>query len=304
MPRIITRPFLFSPLTLCISAVASAAKTAVKRKKLFTAVLALSWAFSVTAAERIVVAGGSLTELIYAMGAGERVVGVDETTSYPPETAKLPHIGYWKQLSSEGILSLRPDSVITWQDAGPQIVLDQLRAQKVNVVTLPRVPATLQQMYANIRQLAKTLQVPEQGEALVTQINQRLERVQQNVAAKKAPVKTMFILSAGGSAPQVAGKGSVADAILSLAGAENVATHQQYKSYSAESLIAANPEVIVVTSQMVDGDINRLRSIAGITHTAAWKNQRIITVDQNLILGMGPRIADVVESLHQQLWPQ
>ncbi|MEE3632517.1 heme ABC transporter substrate-binding protein ChuT, partial [Escherichia coli] len=145
---------------------------------------------------------------------------------------------------------------------------------------------------------------PEQGEALVTQINQRLERVQQNVAAKKAPVKAMFILSAGGSAPQVAGKGSVADAILSLAGAENVATHQQYKSYSAESLIAANPEVIVVTSQMVDGDINRLRSIAGITHTAAWKNQRIITVDQNLILGMGPRIADVVESLHQQLWPQ
>ncbi|MED5729000.1 ABC transporter substrate-binding protein, partial [Enterobacter hormaechei] len=79
--------------------------------------------------------------------------------------------------------------VITWQDAGPQIVLDQLRAQKVNVVTLPRVPATLEQMYANIRQLAKTLQVPEQGEALVTQINQRLERVQQNVAAKKAPVK-------------------------------------------------------------------------------------------------------------------
>ena len=290
MPRIITRPFLFSPLTLCISAVVSAAKTMVKRKKLFTALLALSWTFSVTAAERIVVAGGSLTELIYAMGAGKRVVGVDETTSYPPETAKLPHIGYWKQLSSEGILSLRPDSVITWQDAGPQIVLDQLRVQKVNVVTLPRVPATLEQMYANIRQLA--------------QINQRLERVQQNVAAKKAPVKAMFILSAGGSAPQVAGKGSVADAILSLAGAENVATHQQYKSYSAESLIAANPEVIVVTSQMVDGDINRLRSIAGITHTAAWKNQRIITVDQNLILGMGPRIADVVESLHQQLWPQ
>ena len=97
-----------------------------------------------------------------------------------------------KQRSSEGILSLRPDSVITWQDAGPQIVLDQLRAQKVNVVTLPRVPATLEQLYANIRQLAKTLQVPEQGEALVTQINQRLERVQQNVAAKKAPVLSLI----------------------------------------------------------------------------------------------------------------
>ena len=103
--------------------------------------LALACAFSAQAAERIVVAGGSLTELIYAIGAGNRVVGVDETTSYPPQTQALPHIGYWKQLSSEGILSLRPDSFITWQDAGPQLVFDQLRAQKVNVVTLPRVPS-------------------------------------------------------------------------------------------------------------------------------------------------------------------
>ncbi len=129
MPRIITRPFLFSPLTLCISAVASAAKTMVKRKKLFTALLALSWTFSVTAAN-VSWSQRSLTELIYAMGAGKRVVGVDETTSYPPETARLPHIGYWKQLSSEGILSLRPDSVITWQDAGPQIVLEPTAAQE------------------------------------------------------------------------------------------------------------------------------------------------------------------------------
>lgn len=236
------------------------------------------------------------------MGAGERVVGVDETTSYPPETAKLPHIGYWKQLSSEGILSLRPDSVITagcraTNCARPTTSAESQRRHPAACACHPS---------ADVRQhspTGKTLQVPEQGEALVTQISQRPSEYSKTWRPK-APVKAMFILSAGGSAPQVAGKGSVADAILSLAGAENVATHQQYKSYSAESLIAANPEVIVVTSQMVDGDINRLRSIAGITHTAAWKNQRIITVDQNLILGMGPRIADVVESLHQQLWPQ
>lgn len=272
-------------------------------KKLIIGLLSLSCIFNAQSAERLVAAGGSLTELIYAIGAGNYVVGVDETTSYPPETAALPHIGYWKQLSSEGILSLHPDSFITWQDAGPQIVLDQLRAQKVNVVTLPRVPATVEQMYANIHELAKTLRMPEQGDALVKRIHQRLDRVQQSVAAKKAPVKAMFILSAGGSAPQVAGKGSVADAILTLAGAQNVASHAQYKSYSAESLIAANPQVIVVTSQMVDGDLNRLSAIAGITRTAAWKNQRIVTIDQALILGMGPRVADAVEALHQQFWP-
>ncbi|MCS8550122.1 ABC transporter substrate-binding protein [Citrobacter sp. XY323] len=272
-------------------------------KKLMIGLLSLACVFSAQSADRLVAAGGSLSELIYAMGVGNRVVGVDETTSYPSETAALPHIGYWKQLSSEGILSLHPDSFITWQDAGPQIVLDQLRAQKVNVVTLPRVPATVEQMYANIRELAQTLRIPEQGEALVNRLHQRLDRVQHSVAAKNAPVKAMFILSAGGSAPQVAGKGSVADAIMTLAGAQNVATHAQYKSYSAESLIAANPEVIVVTSQMVDGDLARLSAIAGITHTAAWKNQRIVAVDQALILGMGPRVADAVEALHQQFWP-
>ena len=272
-------------------------------KKLLIGLLSLACVFSAQSADRLVVAGGSLSELIYAMGIGNRVVGVDETTSYPPETAALPHIGYWKQLSSEGILSLHPDSFITWQDAGPQIVLDQLRAQKVNVVTLPRVPATVEQMYANIRELAQTLRIPEQGETLIDRIRQRLDRVQHNVAAKNAPVKAMFILSAGGSAPQVAGKGSVADAIMTLAGAQNVATHAQYKSYSAESLIAANPEVLVVTSQMVDGGLARLSTIAGITHTAAWKNQRIVAIDQALILGMGPRVADAVEALHQQFWP-
>lgn len=272
-------------------------------KKIAIGLLALACSLSAQAAERIVVAGGSLVELIYAMDAGNRVVGVDETTSFPPQTEALPHIGYWKQLSSEGILSLRPDSFITWQDAGPQLVFDQLRAQKVNVVTLPRIPATVEQMYANIHTLAKNLGAIEQGNALVNNLRQRLENVARSSASKPAPVKALFILSAGGSAPQVAGKGSVADAIMALAGAQNVAQHSQYRSYSTEALIAANPEVIVVTSQMIEGDINRLSTVAGITRTAAWKNQRIVTLDQALILGMGPRVADAVETLHRQFWP-
>lgn len=272
-------------------------------KKLAIGLLALAAVFSVQAADRIVVAGGSLSELIYALGAGERVVGVDETTSYPPETAALPHIGYWKQLSSEGILSLRPTRFITWQDAGPQLVFDQLRSQHVAVLTLPRVPATVEQMYTNIRTLARELGDEERGTALINSLSQRLEKVAQSSASKPAPVSALFILSAGGSAPQVAGKGSVADAIMTLAGARNVAQHPQYRSYSAEALIAANPEVIIVTSQMVDGDLNRLSTIAGITRTNAWKNQRIVVLDQSLILGMGPRVADAVETLHRQFWP-
>lgn len=273
------------------------------KKIFFVALLALATAFSSQASERLVVAGGSLSELVYALGAGSQVVGVDETTTWPSETETLPHIGPWMQLSSESILSLRPGRFITWQDAGPQLVIEQLQKTKVNVLQLPRVPATVEQMYANIQTLAITLQRQSQGDALVASLRQRLAVIAKSTAPKRHPVKAMFILSAGGSMPQVAGTGSVADTILTMAGAHNIARHHQYQSYSTEAMIAANPEVIVATTQMTQGNPDALKAIPGITHTSAWKNTRIVIIDQALILGMGPRIAEAVELLHHQFWP-
>lgn len=273
------------------------------RKSLFAALLALATASSAVASGRLVVAGGSLSELVYALGAGSQVVGVDETTTWPPETAKLPHTGPWMQLSSESLLSLRPERFITWQDAGPQTVFEQLKKTKVSVLLLPRVPATVEQMFKNIQTLANALDRPQQGEALIASLRQRLEAVAKSSALKPHPVRTMFILSAGGSLPQVAGAGSVADTILKMAGADNIARHRQYQNYSAEALIAANPDVIVATTQMTQGDVNALKAIPGITHTSAWKNKRIVLIDQAVILGMGPRIAEAVEHLHNQFWP-
>lgn len=115
----------------------------------------------------------------------------------------------------------------------------------------------------------------------------------------------MFLLSPGGGVPQIAGTESVAGTILSLAGGQNIASHAEYKTYSGEAIIAANPDVIVVTTQSfaaADGK-KQLGNVAGVTRTAAWKNQRIVEIDQSLILGMGPRIIDAVEFLQQQLYP-
>ena len=252
--------------------------------------------------ERLVVAGGSIVEYIFALGVGEQVVGVDQTTLWPKETAKLPKLGYWKQLSSEGIVSLNPDRFITWQDAGPAVALEQLKKLDVEVMTLPRIPATTTQMYKNINALAESLNVSERGKELVADIQQRLEKVEQSVKSKTQPMSALFILSVGRNAPMIAGQGSVANTILSLAGATNIASHQQYKPFSAEAIIDTNPDVIVVTSQMVKGDLANLANIPGIKLTSAWKSKRIVMIDQSLILGMGPRIADAVELLHGQFW--
>ena len=259
--------------------------------------------------ERWVIAGGSITELVYAMGAGNKVVGVDETTSYPEQTQALPHIGYWKQLSTEGILSLRPSTFVTWDDAEPKMVLRQLAQHNVKVISLPRTPATFELMLKNIRTLAISLDKQKEAETLIGSLQSRLAVINAKNSQIKQKVKVMFFLSPGGGIPQVAGKTSVADAILHLAGGENIATHENYRIYSAEAIIAANPELIVITTQSQKNQTGGLRaseglaSVPGVSMTQAWKNQRIIEIDQSLILGMGPRIVDAVELLHQQFYP-
>lgn len=259
--------------------------------------------------ERWVIAGGSITELVYAIGAGNKVVGVDETTSYPEQTQTLPHIGYWKQLSTEGILSLRPSTFVTWDDAEPKMVLRQLAQHNVKVISLPRIPATFELMLKNIRTLAISLDKQKEAEALIGSLQSRLAVINAKNSQIKQKVKVMFFLSPGGGIPQVAGKTSVADAILHLAGGENIATHENYRIYSAEAIIAANPELIVITTQSQKNQTGGLRaseglaSVPGVSMTQAWKNQRIIEIDQSLILGMGPRIVDAVELLHQQFYP-
>ncbi len=283
-------------------------------KKIVIAVSLLLLPFNLMAkdnnnSERWVIAGGSITELVYAIGAGNKVVGVDETTSYPEQTQALPHIGYWKQLSTEGILSLRPSTFVTWDDAEPKMVLRQLAQHNVKVISLPRTPATFELMLKNIRTLAISLDKQKEAEALIDSLQSRLAEINAKNNQIKQKVKVMFFLSPGGGIPQVAGKTSVADAILHLAGGENIATHENYRIYSAEAIIAANPELIVITTQSQKTQADGLRafeglaSVPGVSMTQAWKNQRIIEIDQSLILGMGPRIVDAVELLHQQFYP-
>lgn len=274
-------------------------------KRLVVALLAGWLCAAAQAQERLVVVGGSLVEIVYALGVGDRVVGVDQTTSYPPQTQALPHVGYWLKLSAEGLLALRPDKLITWQDAEPRSVLEQLRQQRVDIIALPRMPATAEQLLGNIKTLSTALGATEKGQALVNDISQRLAAVSHKAATQPAPVKVLFMLSVGGGSPQIAGSGTVADGVLRLAGGHNVAAHSQYRTYSGEAIIAANPDVIVVTTQSLDGSGGKkqLGNIPGVAQTAAWRNNHIVTIDQALILGMGPRIAQAAEQLYQGFYP-
>lgn len=268
--------------------------------------LTLSGLINISSAnQRIVIAGGSLTEIVYALGEGQQVVGVDKTSTYPSTTQHLPQIGYWKLLNIEGILSLKPTLFIAFNDIEPDNVLTQMHQANVDVLALPRVPGTVELLYQNIEKIAQKLNKQHEGNQLITRIKTQLSQLQDKIKTHPQKTKVLFMMTMGGS-NAIAGKNTTADALITIAGGQNLATHNSYKSYSAESLIAMNPDVILLNSHSIQqlGGMDKLQTIAGITETSAYKNNRIKTIDDSYLFGIGPRVDEVATQLYQIFYPK
>ncbi|WP_392566064.1 ABC transporter substrate-binding protein [Utexia brackfieldae] len=258
----------------------------------------------VVANDRIVTSGGSITEIVYALQAGDRVVGVDMSSTYPPHVKQLPQIGYWKQLSIEGLLSLKPTIFIGWDDSGPAQISEQLKQANIQTLYLKRVPNTLDLLLSNVESIGKAIDQPVEAEQLIAQIKSQVAQTTAQVKQYQHKPTVLFLLSMAG-ATQVAGKNTVVDSIIQLAGGENIAQHANYKNYSAEAFITANPAILIVTTQSLQaiGGLDNLANIPGLTHTQAWQNRRIIAIDQALILGMGPRVGEALTILAAGFYP-
>jgi iron complex transport system substrate-binding protein len=267
--------------------------------------ISLSYHNTLEAQERLVTAGGSITEIVAALGAQNQLVGVDMSSTYPESIKQLPQIGYWKQLNIEGILSLKPTLLMTWQDAEPKLIFQQLTQANVKVLRLQRLPMSLALLKHNIQLIGNALNQDLVATQLINQIDQQLAQTQQSIHSYQIQPKVLFLFNLAG-AIQVAGKNTVADSIITLAGGNNIAEHDNYKNYSAEAFITANPDVVIVTSQALEATdgIDRLATIPGLIHTSAWQNKRIVAIDQALILGMGPRIGEAVIQLVEGFYPQ
>ena len=255
--------------------------------------------------ERIVIAGGALTEIVFTLGAGDQVVGVDSTSQYPKTVRQLPQIGYLKLLNIESILSLNPSLVISFNDTETDNILKQITQAKVNVLALKRVPATIDLLYENINKIAIKLDKQEKGQELINRIKNNLSNIENQIATKPHKTKVLCIMNMGGSI-LIAGKNTTTDALITIAGGENLATHNSVKTYTTESLIAMNPEAIILTTHSINelGGLDKINTIPGISETEAFKNNRIIIIDDSYLFGIGPRVDDAVKILFQGFYPQ
>lgn len=252
---------------------------------------------------RVIAIGGAMTEIVYALGAQQSLVAVDTTSSYPAATAALPKIGYQRTLSAEGLLSLRPDAVLATSEAGPPMVLNQLRAAGVRVEQLSSTHTT-ENVIEKIRLAATVLGRQQQADQLVRNFLHDWRTTTQAVAQYKQQPRVLFILDQSGSASMIAGSDTAADAMIRYAGGINVmAAVKGYKPLTAEAVVGAAPDIIVSTTEGLTaiGGMEQLLQRPGLALTPAGRARRVIAFDTLFLLGFGPRLPQAVRELAQGL---
>lgn len=259
--------------------------------------------------QRWVSAGGALSEWIAELGAQSHLVGVDTTSQHPEALKALPSIGYQRQLSAEGVLSLRPDVLVGTEEMGPPPVLAQIRGAGVRVELFSS-RADLDAVQGNLEHLGQLLGKSEQADRRFAEYRQQLDSLGARIKAARgseAAPGVILLVGHAGAKPMIAGKGTAGDWLLEQAGGRNLATHEGYKNFSVEALAALNPQVVVFADRALTGDAALqalLKENPALAASRAVKEKRLIDLDPTLLVGgLGPRLPESLQRLAQAFYP-
>lgn len=272
-------------------------------KWLVSALVALP-AAAASDGERIVCLGGPVTEIVFALGAGDEVVAVDQSSLYPAAVGDLPQVGYVGALGAEGVLSVRPTRILGSSRMGPPATVNQLRGSGVSMQVIPN-PHSRETLENAVRLIGEALDRQEAAEALWRSIDADLTRATELAQRHPSP-RTVFLLGNAGT-PMAAGKGTQADGLIRLAGAENLFIRQAgYKPVSEEALLESQPDVVLVAVHAPEeGAVDPRQTLRnlGLPHLAADSRLRVEAIDMSRYLSFGPRtgaaVVELVERLHE-----
>jgi len=252
---------------------------------------------------KIVSVGGAVTETLYALGLGDRILAADTTSMFPPAARELPKVGYLRQLSSEGVLAMRPDLILLGEGAGPAAAVSQIRNADLNVVEIatgwtPDDVATL------IQTVGTAAGSGGKATELAATIKTQFDELAGAIPTTDKP-SVLLVLNAGTGPLLGAGKNTAAEAMISMAGGRlALPGFDGYKPLSLEPVLAADPDFILIPSHVVMalGGKAALADIDVIAKTTAGQQGRIIVADSLYVLGFGPRtpqaVADLAELFH------
>jgi iron complex transport system substrate-binding protein len=252
--------------------------------------------------ERIVCLAPSLTECVFALGQGDRVIGATQYADSPPEAARLPRVGSYVNLDLERIVALQPDLCLATRDGNPKSVIQRLESVDIPVYALD--PRDLESMLGCLLDLGKVLQAEPRAAELVSRLRSRIERVEERVGQAARRPRVFFQI---GISPIVsAGTNTFIHELIERAGGVNLAAGPAaYPRYSREEVLVMDPEVIIVTS--MSGRGKRLEQAVRMwqeySRIEAVRNGRIHAVLADRFNRASPRLVKGLERLARLLHP-
>ena len=251
-------------------------------------------------AHRILSLGGAVTEIVYALGQGDRLIARDSTSTYPAETQNLESVGYVRALSPEGVLSVNPDLIIATEGSGPPETLDVLKAASIPIVTIPE-GYDANAVLTKIAIVSEALGVPEEGTRLSEHVSAGLADA---IGAGKttSPPRVLFVLSLQGGRILAAGSDTAAEGIIALSGGKNALSgFEGYQQVSEEAVLLAEPDVILMMDRSGDhaASDDDISAHPVLGRTPAAQAGAVVRLPGSLLLGFGPRTPQAVQALSQ-----
>ncbi|HEY7624409.1 MAG TPA: cobalamin-binding protein [Candidatus Limnocylindria bacterium] len=250
--------------------------------------------------ERIVSIGPSITAFVYALGAGPRVVGVDDFSDEPAEAATKEHVGGIK-VNFEKVVALKPDLVLSVKFSDGTI--EKLQAASLNVLVVD--PQTVADVAKTATLVGRA--VGADGAALATSIQQRVDAVKAKTAAVTTRPRVYHEIDASDPTKIfTVGPGSYINDLIDIAGGTNIAARTQsaYPQLSAEEIVRSDPEVIVLAADPYSAKPGDVAARQGWSAVAAVKNGRIVSIEPNLINRPGPRVGEAAEAYAKLVHPE
>lgn len=258
---------------------------------------------TIDSVDRIVPLDGTVAEVVFALGLGDNVVATDLSATYPPEADALPEIGYQRALNAEPIAAFAPTLLLATDIAGPAEVLDDLRSLGYPLVIVPN-ESTASGPADKIRAVAEALGVPEQGEALASQVEAEIAAHTATNVADRPKVAALYVR--GESTQLVLGRSAATHWLIDAAGGVDLADEldlDEASPVSAEALLRAAPDVLLVPARGLEsvGGIDGLLALGGLGETPAGLNRAVVAFDDQLLLGNGPRTGELLADLSAAL---
>lgn len=262
---------------------------------------------TVRAADRIVPLSGSLSEIVFTLGLGDRVVARDITATFT-QAEKLPVVTRGHDVSAESVLSLKPDLVLAETTTGPAEAVRQIRDAGVPVLVVD--PAKgLADVGPRIQAVAGALGVPAAGERLTERSEQRIAAVRKAIPHHADTPRVAFLyLRGSASVYLIGGRDSGATSLLEAAGAVDAGADaglsKDFTPITTEALAKAAPDAILVMTKGLEsvGGIDGLARIPGVAQTPAGMDRRVVAIEDGVLLNYGPRTDQVLRSLVDQLY--